>query len=410
MEDAILKLDWLLHFLRSNSNDLFQFNLPIFICQSFPHFHFLFPSLSVKCQNISRPKQRPSVPICPQGGRSHWGRWRCSEVVSLVMEAIKRSLGIGEEQNQREQQREERTQQVRKSLQEIGIRNDLEWEFTNVWLLFFCSFLLRGHIISRTSRSRVLLQSDKVREGIKIQDQKGSKSKCQLYLVLVPDPFPSHSSSSTKQKLVSFWHGVKYGKAVWSVMGGQDNAFSQAAPGKRGMEIRSNFPNLSFLAVWLLGQCYHRHGEGGSSVATSATIERPNRELEVMSKEHSIENVFRKWFLFLQPSPALSSFLLDYSSRIWLTYRREFEEFRGTSLTSDCGWGCMLRWSKICRSARPPQDSNLSTFRSGQMLLANALLIQRVGRKWRWRRNRGAVFQQQLTPEDQRVRRRAKHV
>jgi cysteine protease ATG4 len=40
---------------------------------------------------------------------------------------------------------------------------------------------------------------------------------------------------------------------------------------------------------------------------------------------------------------ALEAFMEDFSSRVWLTYRREFEEFQGTSINTDCGWGCMIR-------------------------------------------------------------------
>ncbi|KAK4244686.1 hypothetical protein C7999DRAFT_43700 [Corynascus novoguineensis] len=80
------------------------------------------------------------------------------------------------------------------------------------------------------------------------------------------------------------------------------------------------------------------------------------------------------------------AFLDDFESRIWMTYRTGFpliprsSDPRATSalsiamrlktsfgdqtgFTSDTGWGCMIR--------------------SGQSLLANALLISRLGRDWR---------------------------
>ncbi|KAJ6631533.1 hypothetical protein B0H10DRAFT_499342 [Mycena sp. CBHHK59/15] len=59
-------------------------------------------------------------------------------------------------------------------------------------------------------------------------------------------------------------------------------------------------------------------------------------------------------------------FYSDFRSRIWCTYRRDFEAIRdggARGWTSDAGWGCMLR--------------------TGQSLLANALLTAHVGRDWR---------------------------
>ncbi|TGJ80774.1 hypothetical protein E0Z10_g7996 [Xylaria hypoxylon] len=80
------------------------------------------------------------------------------------------------------------------------------------------------------------------------------------------------------------------------------------------------------------------------------------------------------------------AFLDDFESRIWMTYRSEFDPILRshdpkalaalsfsmriktqlsdqTGFTSDSGWGCMIR--------------------SGQSLLANAMTVQRLGRAWR---------------------------
>ena len=68
-------------------------------------------------------------------------------------------------------------------------------------------------------------------------------------------------------------------------------------------------------------------------------------------------------------------FYEDYVSRIWCTYRRGFANLgQRSNYRSDSGWGCMIR--------------------SGQMMLAEALLRHTIGRAWRLVDEKGSISTQ----------------
>ncbi|GMH40122.1 hypothetical protein BSKO_08026 [Bryopsis sp. KO-2023] len=88
---------------------------------------------------------------------------------------------------------------------------------------------------------------------------------------------------------------------------------------------------LSGSPVWLLGKCYK-----------ASEDHDPNDPLPDEVQEKMIE---------------------DFASRLWMTYRSGFTDLGVEKFNSDVGWGC--------------------TIRSGQMLIAQAMLHHMLGRGWR---------------------------
>uniref|UniRef100_A0A8C6Y838 Cysteine protease n=1 Tax=Naja naja TaxID=35670 RepID=A0A8C6Y838_NAJNA len=123
-----------------------------------------------------------------------------------------------------------------------------------------------------------------------------------------------------KSKFISAWNNMKYGWVLKT-----KTYFSRNSP------------------VFLLGKCYHFKSDEPSD-------QSPNGSCDDMTEEKFSRNAeeFRK----------------DFVSRIWLTYREEFPQIKGSVLTTDCGWGCTLR--------------------TGQMLLAQGLILHFLGRDWTW--------------------------
>ncbi|NWI25140.1 ATG4C protease, partial [Sula dactylatra] len=123
-----------------------------------------------------------------------------------------------------------------------------------------------------------------------------------------------------KSKFISAWHNMKYSWVLKT-----KTYFSRNSP------------------VFLLGKCYHfKTDESGELSTDGSNFDKINTEISGNVEE------FRK----------------DFISRIWLTYREEFPQIKGSALTTDCGWGCTLR--------------------TGQMLLAQGLMLHFLGRAWVW--------------------------
>ncbi|KAM9831847.1 cysteine protease ATG4C [Neosynchiropus ocellatus] len=121
-----------------------------------------------------------------------------------------------------------------------------------------------------------------------------------------------------KTKFLSVWHNVKYSWALKT-----KTSFSRNSP------------------VLLLGKCYHFKAEDEDDVIDAH---------DAADEDSVMGNV--------------EAFRKDFTSRLWMTYREAFPPLPGSSLTSDCGWGCMLR--------------------AGQMMLAQALVLHCLGRDWTW--------------------------
>ncbi|XP_019524928.3 cysteine protease atg4da [Aedes albopictus] len=165
-----------------------------------------------------------------------------------------------------------------------------------------------------------------------------------------------------ESKLMSMWNNMKFG---WS--GKLKTSFSKEQP------------------LWLLGRCYHQKAALPASSSMEGSVElvqgtTATAETNQMAVFDSVQRSPSEIFVESPPEETgtdaveessssvemedIEAFKRDFVTRLWMTYRKEFQTMDDSNYTSDCGWGCMIR--------------------SGQMLLAQGLLIHFLGRNWRW--------------------------
>lgn len=73
----------------------------------------------------------------------------------------------------------------------------------------------------------------------------------------------------------------------------------------------------------------------------------------------------------------LTAFHQDFQSLFWFTYRKGFSPLPGSTLTNDCGWGCMLRSGQMLFAEILSRHFKSSSNFASQMLYLNNVKIFR---------------------------------
>ena len=131
----------------------------------------------------------------------------------------------------------------------------------------------------------------------------------------------STSAPQMKEKLVSMWNNMKFSKTIWALDSKKVMAFASSSG--------SGFSNSS--PVWLMGKCYQTSNN-------NANLSNCDSNADNYSNNYTKDEIFIDC-----SASGMSALTTDFHSKIWMTYRKDFEVFKGTHIDSDCGWGCMIR-------------------------------------------------------------------
>lgn len=132
------------------------------------------------------------------------------------------------------------------------------------------------------------------------------------------------SGPQMKERLVSMWNNMKFSKTLWAIDSRKANAFSSSS----GSGLSNSSP------VWVMGQYYdtsYNKDDLSRQLNSASNLNRP--QFTYQRSENNLE-----W-----SATGIESLTADLHSKIWMTYRKDFEAFKNTHVDTDCGWGCMIR-------------------------------------------------------------------
>ncbi|OMP07953.1 Peptidase C54 [Corchorus olitorius] len=188
---------------------------------------------------------------------------------------------------------------------------------------------------------------------------KCSSSSCKSAIESEPEPSPSDSKLS-KSSLWSNFFASAF--SIFDTYSDSSSSVAAAGSGKKALHSSRNYGWTSAVKRVVSGGSMRRIHErvlGPSKVGLTSSTS----DIWLLGVCYKILPETSSSSGDVGAGNGLAGFKQDFSSRILMTYRKGFDAIEDTKITSDLGWGCMLR--------------------SSQMLVAQALLFHRLGRSWR---------------------------